>query len=140
MKLMIAGGATPVSTLLPSNITLSHNYITHRLSWRGGPHIVKNNLELKGVVGLMIDKNVIENMWYAAQNGASIVLTPRTNYGTIPQSRIENVTFTNNIVRHAGTCVLLGIYDDQSTLPISQLIPSNHLTFQKQSLRGYFPP
>ena len=129
-SIFVAGGATPLPPLIAGNITISHNYITHRSSWRGGPYVVKNNLETKGVLGMLVDGNLVENIWAAAQNGTSIVMTPRTNGGLVPSARVENVTLVGNIIRHAGSCMNFSVYDDGAGLSASQLIPSNHIVIQ----------
>src|SRR5262249_47582415 len=58
-------------------------------------------IELKNAQRLLIDGNVIERTWPAAQVGYAVVFTPRNQGGTAPWSTVQDVTFTNNVVRYA---------------------------------------
>jgi hypothetical protein len=64
---------------------------------------VKNLLELKNASGVLIEGNVFENHWAGAQPGYAIVFTPRNQDGKAPWSRVDNVRFSNNIVRHVAS-------------------------------------
>lgn len=67
--------------------------------------IVKNLFELKNAQRVTVEGNIIENNWAAAQVGYAIVLTPRNPGGTAPWSRVHDVTFTGNIIRHSAGAV-----------------------------------
>ncbi len=70
---------------------------------------VKNIFELKNARRVVIDGNIFENNWVDAQNGLAILFTVRNQDGTAPWSVVEDVRFTNNIVRHtAGAINILG--------------------------------
>jgi hypothetical protein len=70
---------------------------------------VKNLFELKNARQVLIDGNVFENNWVDAQSGFAIQITVRNQEGTAPWCVIEDVRFSNNIVRHsAGGVALLG--------------------------------
>jgi hypothetical protein len=109
------GGADPsITNLLPSNITITNNYITKSLTWRGQNWTVKNGIEIKIGQHVLIDHNVIENNWPNAQDGMIIVFTVRDQDATAPWSTIADVTFSNNVVRHAaGFLNVLGLDDNQ---------------------------
>jgi hypothetical protein len=112
---VLFGGSDPgIYNLVPSDIEFRRNYCAKRLSWKvddpsyaGTRWGIKNLLELKNARRLLIDGNTFEYLWVAAQNGAAIVLTPRNQYGSAPWSCVQDVTFTNNIVRHAACGLLL---------------------------------
>ena len=71
--------------------------------------VVKNLFELKNAERVTVDGNVIENIWAAGQYGYALVLTPENSGGKATWARVKNVTFTNNIVRHApGAINLVG--------------------------------
>lgn len=76
---------------------------------------VKNILELKSAEHVMIQGNILENVWHAGQYGYAIVLTPRNQYGSAPWTRLRDITITNNIVRHASGVLQLAGYDVNST-------------------------
>jgi hypothetical protein len=80
---------------------------------------VKNLFELKNARNVVVDGNLMEYCWTDAQNGYAVLFTPRNSDGGAPWTRVENVTFTNNIVRHApGGINILGrdyIYPSEQT-------------------------
>ena len=47
---------------------------------------------------------------------------------------IQNVTFTNNIIRHAGKGFSISAYDDLSGLPTSSLVKTKNFLFQNNLL------
>src|SRR5205085_9350773 len=54
---------------------------------------------------VVVNGNLFENNWQAAQAGYSIVFTPRNQEGTAPWSTVQHVQFTNNIVRHVSSAI-----------------------------------
>ena len=117
---VLFGGADPsVANLVPSDIEIRRNYFFKPLSWRAGdpsyagiPWIVKNHLELKNAQRVLIDGNLFENDWVAAQGGTAVLFTVRNQDGTAPWSVVQDVTFTNNIVRHVGQSLGMHGWDD----------------------------
>lgn len=103
------GGADPaIRELVPSDIEIRNNYFFKPLSWHtkdpsfAGIHwTVKNLFELKNARNVIIDGNVFENNWTDAQAGRAILFTVRNEQSTAPWSTIENVQFTNNIVKNS---------------------------------------
>ena len=73
---------------------------------------VKNLFELKNGVRWLVDSNVMEGNWVNAQNGFSILFTPRNETPFMPGNRISDITFTNNIVRHVSASINIGSEDD----------------------------
>lgn len=86
---------------------------------------VKNIFELKNAQDVVVEGNVFENLWIAAQPGFPIVFTPRNQGGTAPWVVVQRITFTNNLVRHtAGGINILGT----DNLAPSQM--TNHIAVQ----------
>ncbi len=118
------GGADPaITNLVPSDIEIRGNHFFKPLSWKsddpsyaGIPWAVKNLFELKNAQRVLLDGNVFENNWVAAQNGFAILFTPRNQEGTAPWSVVQDVTFTRNIVRHAPAAILTHGTDPDSTI------------------------
>jgi hypothetical protein len=117
---VLFGGAVPgIPNLIPSDIEILNNHFFKPLSWKSdepsyaGTHwSVKNLLELKIAQRLLIDGNLFENSWADAQVGFAIVLTPRKESCNAAWAVVQDVTFTNNIVRHTGSGMnLMGIDD-----------------------------
>jgi cellulose synthase/poly-beta-1,6-N-acetylglucosamine synthase-like glycosyltransferase len=104
------GGADPsIRGLVPADIQVTHNHLAKPLRWRkehpdfeGTSWTVKNLFELKNARRVVIDGNLFEYNWPDAQNGFAILLTVRNQSGSAPWSVVEDVAFTNNLVRHAG--------------------------------------
>ena len=61
---------------------------------------------------MLIEGNIFENNWLAAQGGWAIQFTVRNQDGTAPWSTIEDVTFQKNLVRHSGSGVNILAADD----------------------------
>ncbi|HYM25648.1 MAG TPA: Ig domain-containing protein, partial [Vicinamibacterales bacterium] len=83
---------------------------------------VKNLFELKNAQDVLVEGNVMENLWVGGQPGYPVVFTPRNQNGTAPWTIVQRVTFQHNIVRHtAGGVNILGT----DNLAPSQL--TNHI-------------
>ncbi len=114
-NIMFGGGDPSIPGLVPSDIEIRHNHLFKPLRWRrdspefaGIQWTVKNLLELKNAQRVLIEGNVLENVWPESQGGAAVVLTPR-NAGAAPWSVVQDVMFRNNIVRNA-----MGAFGGQS--------------------------
>jgi hypothetical protein len=138
------GGADPANpNLIPSDIEIRGNYVFKPKSWKvgdptyAGMHwTVKNLLELKNAKNVVIDGNIFENNWVDAQAGLPILFTVRNQEGTAPWSIIQNVTFTNNIVKGApGALNFLGSDNEKPSQRSSGATISNNLFVD---IRGEF--
>jgi len=117
---VLFGGADPsIRELVPSDIEIRHNHFTKPLTWMighadfvGTPWSVKNLFELKNARRVLIDGNLFEYNWPHAQNGFAILFTVRNQDGNAPWSVVEDVTFTNNVLRHIGSGINILGYDD----------------------------
>lgn len=113
------GGQDPTTYgLVPSDIVITRNHFTKPIRWRkeknaaGHPRwSVKNLLELKNAQRVLISGNLFEYNWPSAQNGFSILFTPRNQDGTAPWSTVRDVTFKNNVVRHVAAGINIGGHD-----------------------------
>ncbi len=127
-NIMIGGSGPDIGpVLVPTNGLIQHNYFNKPPSWRGGPFIVKNLLEFKDGYNFKIDSNVFENCWQAAQGGAAILITPRTGQGGTSANHVDTLTFSNNVIAHVGTGIVIGIYDDLAVAPNGSPIPISQL-------------
>lgn len=107
------GGADPkIANLVPSDIEFRQNYCFKPLAWKPGDPAyagthwsVKNIFELKNAQRVLIDGNIFEHNWVDAQNGYSILFTVRNQDGGAPWSVVQDVTFTNNIVRGVSSAI-----------------------------------
>jgi len=124
---VLFGGADPaIPNLIPSDITFRGNHVTKQAVWRSQTQWnVKNLFELKNAQRVVIDGNVMEYNWLAGQSGYAIQLTTRNQDGTAPWSIVQQVQFTNNIVRHVASGI--------NILGTDNLHPSglaNHITIR----------
>ena len=116
------GGADPaIPQLVPADIEVRRNHLAKPLRWKkddpsyeGTEWSVKNLFELKNARRVLIDGNVLERNWAHAQNGFAILFTVRNQDGGSPWSVVEDVTFTNNLVRHVGGGVNVLGHDDNN--------------------------
>ncbi|HSE33411.1 MAG TPA: hypothetical protein VLA93_17700, partial [Pyrinomonadaceae bacterium] len=117
-NVMFGGAAAAIPGLVPTDIQVRNNYFYKPLSWypadpsyAGFHWSVKNLFELKNARNVMIDGNIFENNWTDAQAGRAIVFTPRPS-DSGSAAVVEDVTFTNNIVRNVASGVLLLGHDE----------------------------
>jgi hypothetical protein len=102
------GGADPgIAGLVPEDIEIRRNLMTKRLAWRDAKVAVKNAFELKTGRRVLVNGNVFEHVWTSGQDGTAIVLKSTNQNGNCPQCVTEYVTFSNNIVRHAASGLLI---------------------------------
>jgi hypothetical protein len=108
-NVMFGGGDAQIPNLVPSDIVIRYNDLEKLLSWKpgdpsfAGTHwVVKNLLELKNARRVTIDGNSFQHSWADAQSGEAALFTVRNQNGGAPWSSVDNVTFTNNLVRHVG--------------------------------------
>jgi hypothetical protein len=109
-NVMFGGGDDPaIAGLVPSDIEIRGNHFTKPLAWNhhhprfaGARWTVKNLFQLKNARRVLVDGNVFEHNWVDAQAGAAILFTVRNQQGRAPWAVVSDVTFTNNVVRHAA--------------------------------------
>lgn len=108
---ILFGGATPtINGAIPSGIQVLRNYFFKPLSWKknspsyaGKPWWIKNHFEIKNAQRVTLDGNIFENVWEDQQSGFAILLALMTESGAVPWTVDQDITITNNIVRHASS-------------------------------------
>ncbi len=114
-SVIFGGGA---ATTTPTDIEIVGNHFWKPWQWmpgqpgfvggaNGRPFIVKNHLELKNAMRVLIDGNLMENAWGGfSQSGFSILLTPKnqhTSSGDVcPVCQVTDVTVRNGRISHVG--------------------------------------
>lgn len=111
---LMFGGADPaVRDRVPADIEIRGNHFARPTAWRAGTHwTIKNLFELKNARRVLVDGNLFEYHWAQAQNGFAILFTVRNQDGSAPWSVVEDVTFSNNIVRHVARGINILGQDD----------------------------
>jgi hypothetical protein len=134
-NVMFGGGDPSISGLVPSDIEVTRNHMAKPVRWRvgdpafeGTAWTVKNLFELKNARRVVVDGNLFENNWAHAQNGFAILFTPRNQKGGAPWSVVEDVTFSNNVVRHVGAGMnILGRDDNFSSQQTRHIVIRNNV-------------
>jgi hypothetical protein len=133
---VLFGGADPsIPGLVASDIEVRGNTISKPLSWKpddasfsGRRWTVKNLFELKNARRVLVDGNLLENNWVDGQSGVAVLFTPRNQGGSAPWSVVEDVTFTNNIVRHtSGGVNILGTDNERKSEQTKRVEITNNL-------------
>lgn len=96
------GGCDPAAPeLVPSDITFRRNHVRKDPSWKG-VWTIKNPFELKDARRVLIEGNVFENSWVAAQLGMAIVIKSSTETcGACTWEGTKDVTVRWNVFKNA---------------------------------------
>jgi hypothetical protein len=126
-NVMFGGAAPAIAGLVPADIEVRRNHLTKNPAWfprdasyAGAHWAVKNLFELKNARRVVVDGNLFEYNWTDAQSGYAILFTPRTSGGTT--AAIEDVQFTNNVVRHVAAVFQITGQDDLAQHPKEHLL------------------
>jgi len=122
-NILFGGARAAIPGLVPSDIEVRRNHLYKQPSWYpghpsyAGMHwTVKNLFEIKNGRRVVVDGNLLEYNWLDAQQGYAVLFTPRLSENG-PQAVVEDVQFTNNVVRHVAAGVHVAGQDDTSTTP-----------------------
>jgi hypothetical protein len=109
---ILFGGSA--ATQVPTDIEIRRNHLFRPMLWKEGqpgytptasgqPYIVKNNLELKSAIRVLVEGNLLENTWGGfSQTGYSILLTPKSQSNQCPICRVNDVTIRFNRIRNVA--------------------------------------
>ncbi len=111
-NILFGGADASIEGLIPSDIEIRGNYMFKPLAWRDAGFVVKNLLELKNAQRVIIDGNILQNVWTDGQTGCAVLFTTRNQDGGNPWATVKDVQFTNNIVRNAQYGLSIALKDD----------------------------
>jgi hypothetical protein len=114
---VLFGGGPATST--PTDIEILNNHFWKPWQWmpgnanfiggvNGKPFIVKNHLEFKNAVRVLVEANLMENVWGGfTQHGYGILLTPKNQHAgrrsnVCPRCQVTDITIRYGYVSHAG--------------------------------------
>lgn len=100
---ILFGGGTSTMELTPTDCVVRSNHLNKPLNWREEGWDVKNLFEIKDGRRIRIENNLMTNNWGMAQSGTAILFTVGNDSGK--EAVIEDIEFTNNIVRGSGNGV-----------------------------------
>jgi hypothetical protein len=125
--IMFGGGDPAIAALSPSNIEVRHNHLTRPVSWKG-KWTIKNLFELKNASRVLVEGNVMENNWIAAQDGSAIVLKSTNQENTAPWSSTNHVTFRLNIVRNTGAAFVVAAHPEvYPVVPLHSVVITDNI-------------
>jgi hypothetical protein len=111
-SIMFGGADALIWNLVPSDITVRRNVMTKPLAWRNQRWLTKNGFELKNARRVLVEGNIIENVWLDGQTGYAVLFKVANQGGRMPWTIVEDVTFRFNIIRHAGGGINIQGHDD----------------------------
>ncbi len=95
------GGSDPkILNLSPSDIVIRRNHVWRPITWKT-TWTIKNLLEFKHGIRVLVEENVFENNWVAAQSGTAIVFKSTNQNGRCTWCQTADMTFRRNVVRHS---------------------------------------
>jgi hypothetical protein len=139
------GGADPtIRDLVPSDIEIRRNHLFKPPSWRPGSQspgtpqwTVKNLLELKNAQRVIIEGNLLENMW----GGSAVVLTPRNQGGRAPWSVLQDVLFRNNVIKNSTSGFsIISTDNERPSQPTRRVAIVNNLWLVTRTFFGFSAP
>jgi hypothetical protein len=130
---ILFGGADPaITNLVPSDITIVGNLIQKNTAWKGVFTDIKNLFELKNAQRVLVDGNIFQYDWVAAQSYAMIIRSVNQS-GGCPWCVVQDVTVTHNLMQHVpGAMEITSAYDDKS-LATQRVLLQNNLILDSNS-------
>jgi hypothetical protein len=131
----LLGGADPaIPGLVTENVVFRRNHLSKPLAWRAEKWTVKNLFELKNARRVLVEGNLMEYVWADGQVGYAVLFTPRNQDGGAPWATVEDVTFRNNIIRHAGGGMqIIGNDTIHPSGPTRRILVSNNVFYDINS-------
>lgn len=126
--LLFGGADSSSAARMPSGIVVRGNAIAKNPAWQALPVGVKNTIELKAAVDVIIENNDIAWSWGGrGQDGYLFLATVRNQGGKAPWSTIANVRVIGNRFAHgAGAINILGLDNNQASQAAAGLLFRNN--------------
>jgi hypothetical protein len=129
---ILLGGADSVSaSTMPRQIRILDSTVMKPLAWRTRTGItVKNLVEVKCGIDVLIDSNLFDTTWADGQTGFGALFTVRNQDHRAPWSTVANWRFTNNVLRNCAAGIQILALDDERDIS-GQLYPSVRMVHGK---------
>jgi hypothetical protein len=117
---LVGGDSVHIPNVVPSNITISGNTLVKPNAWRTNGSTVKNAIEIKIGLHVVIANNTIDGNWVSGQDGTPILLTVRNQNNDNPWALVDDVTIRNNVTKHCVQGFAVSILGSDDTSPSQQ--------------------
>jgi hypothetical protein len=122
-NVMFGGAGGYTNAVQPADIEIRNNHFWKDPAWlprtlgSTAQWTVKNNLECKSCLRMVVTGNVLENAWQSAdQQGENVVLTPRTNQSGYTAVD-DDIDIENNTLKNANWGFSIIGYDNNCQPP-----------------------
>lgn len=134
---ILFGGAENKLKLVAADCLVRSNWMNKPLEWLNTKWVVKNFFEIKSGRRIKVENNLMTNNWAMAQEGTGVLF--RTGVDSGEQAVVEDIEFTNNIVRGTGSAIT--VFGDEGKGGRRLTIRNNvfeDVAIKKWDGRGYF--
>lgn len=123
-NIMFGGLGTDIPDAFnPRNILIRGNSISKPNSWNhrhadyaGDEWSIKNLIEFKAGKHIVVEENILDNVWAHSQSGSAFMLTPR-------EASVDDLVIRNNVIRNANTLITMSPADHE----LSNVVFENNL-------------
>jgi hypothetical protein len=119
MAFMFGGGDPSITGLVPSDITIRGNHLYRPAAWKG-VWGTKTIAETKNARRVLIEGNVIENVWADGQVGFALLFKSTNQDGGCTWCTTSDVTFRYNRVRNVAALFNIAAMPDRPALPAAR--------------------
>jgi hypothetical protein len=129
-NLMFGGGDPAIANVSPADIEIRRNHFFKPLSWQTAGWWVKNVVEFKHALRVVVEGNVLENHWLKNQNGFAVVMFSVNQYKTAPWTVVQDVTWRSNVLRNVPAGFNLAATnsgDGEIGVPANKILLTNNL-------------
>jgi len=135
-NIMFGGSDPHITNLVPSDITIRGNHFYKNPAWKD-VWTIKNLLELKNSRRLLIENNVFENNWIAAQTGMAIIFKSANDGGTAQWQGTTDVNFRYNIVRNSPQGLAIAAHPETNpAVHVARVRVENNLFYNIGTYNG----
>lgn len=142
----LGGAATAVPDMVPSDVEFRQNYVHKLVAWQApvtgntgetGLWVTEGHIRLDNAQRILIDGNLFENSWLSEiagfeASGTAFFLGPVGDWGADglqPWARVQDITFRNNIVRHAPAVFDIRYQDPNLSAAVLQRVDVRNCLF-----------
>lgn len=123
-NILFGGSSIKIPNLVPADATITRNTLYKPDAWRQKPGSVKNSFEVKCGRRILFEDNVIDGNWKDAQEGSTLLLTARNQYGDTPWCLVDAITIRRNVGKRMSQAFAISIlgHDDKAITGQTQTI------------------